>query len=78
MFSEFCCHLHYADCAGKEQSPIDIVTSGVSQVAETTPLSFSNYDVAMVELLNNGHTAVSLPTFSVALHCARWSFKCID
>ena len=67
MFSEFCCHLHYADCAGKEQSPIDIVTSGVSQVAETTPLSFSNYDVAMVELLNNGHTAVSLPTFSVAL-----------
>ena len=56
----------YADCDGKEQSPIDIVTSGVSQVAETTPLSFSNYDVAMVELLNNGHTAVSLRTFSVA------------
>ena len=41
------------------------MTSGVSQVAETKPLSFSNYDVAMVELLNNGHTAVSLSTFSV-------------
>ena len=42
------------------------MTSGVSQVAETTPLSFSNYDVAMVELLNNGHTAVSLRIFSLA------------
>ena len=35
---------HFELCNGMKQSPINIVTTGVTQLSETTPLSFTKYD----------------------------------
>ena len=32
------------DCNGMNQSPIDIMTTGVSPITETTPISMAKYD----------------------------------
>jgi len=44
---------HFELCNGMKQSPIDIVTTGVTQLSETTPLSFTKYDEVRVMVLEN-------------------------
>ncbi len=45
----------FVDCNGKEQSPIDIVTSEVVQAKSPTILDFS-YSEIPVAVVNNGHS----------------------
>jgi len=59
---------HYPFCNGTSQSPIDIVTAGVTEVSNTSPLIMTSYDEELPNqlfLLNNGHSVqVNIPQSS--------------
>jgi len=44
---------YYEDCNGMNQSPIDIMTTGVSPITETTPISMAKYDEVRIQLIGN-------------------------
>ncbi|NXU55457.1 CAH4 anhydrase, partial [Turnix velox] len=58
-------HLSYANCKGKKQSPINIVTKNVIYDKNLKPLTFEGYDVkapSKWNIENNGHTKITLNT----------------